>query len=98
MIALACSDQLGIRRIVAVGRDDRVRGGDLRDLHVLGQVDQHRARPPFARDPERIGEHLRDVARVAHQEAVLHDRQGDAEDIDFLERVGARSAATRPGR
>ncbi|MNV43701.1 hypothetical protein D3C71_1354250 [compost metagenome] len=58
-------------------------------LHILGQVDQHRAGPSFTGDTERFGNHLRQLVDTAHQPAVFDDRHGHAEHIQFLERVGA---------
>ena len=66
----------------------KMRGGT--DLHVLGQVDQHRPGPAFAGQAEGFAQHLRQVLDLAHQEAVLDDRHGHAEHVQFLERVGAQ--------
>ncbi len=59
-------------------------------LHVLGQIDQHRAGATLAGDPEGIGDDLRQVFHATHQPAVLDDRQGQPEHVQFLERVGAQ--------
>lgn len=60
------------------------------DLHVLGQVDQHRPGASFAGDAERFTHHLREILHTPHQKAVLDDRHGHAEHVQFLERIGAQ--------
>ena len=61
----------------------------LRQLHVLRQVDQHRAGAAAARQVEGLVQHRRQLIDRARQVAVLDDRQGHAEHVQFLERVGA---------
>ena len=58
-------------------------------LRVLGDVDEHRPRPPAARDGERLPDRRRDVLDARHQEVVLGDRQRDAGDVGLLERIRA---------
>ena len=53
---------------------------------------------PVEREVERLGDGLRDVVGVLHQEVVLGDRQRDAGDVGFLEGVGADDRRGRPGR
>src|SRR3546814_17690290 len=55
-------------------------------LHVLGQVDQDRTGTIGAGDPERFGQHARQLVDAARQEAVLDDRHGHAEHVELLER------------
>ncbi len=67
-------------------------------LRVLGDVDQHRPRPPRGRDVERFANGARDFVRARDQVIVLGDRQGDAGDVGFLEGVVADElAAYLPG-
>ncbi len=60
---------------------------------VLGDVDVDRAGPARAREVERLGDDTRDVVGVADQVVVLRHRQGDAGDVDLLERVLADERA-----
>lgn len=57
--------------------------------HVLGDVDQHRARTAGGRDVEGLGQHPRNVVTGADQKVVLGDRHRDARDVGLLEGVGA---------
>jgi hypothetical protein len=75
----------GIRRQRRMRRQVRRIG----HLHVLRQVDQHRPGAAAARNAEGLGHHHRQVLDTAHDEAVLDHRQGHAEHVQFLERVGA---------
>ena len=59
------------------------------ELHVLGQVDQHRPGAAATREPEGLAHNFRQGIDLAHQEAVLDHRQAHAEHVDFLERIGA---------
>jgi hypothetical protein len=72
-------------------RDHLLRGrmGRLRLLleRVLRDVDVDRAGPAAAGDVERLGDHARQLVRVADEVVVLRHRQGDAVDVDLLERV-----------
>ena len=72
---------------------DRPAEGGLGLQDVLGQVDQDRAGTPGGGDVERLGDRPRDVRRVGDQHVVLGDRQRDAADVGFLERVGADELA-----
>ncbi|KAG0925239.1 hypothetical protein G6F32_013627 [Rhizopus arrhizus] len=78
------------RRRLDAARHVRRQMAGIGQLHVLGQVDQHRAGPALAGDTERIGDHARQVIDTAHQPAVLDARQGQAEHIQLLEGVGAQ--------
>jgi hypothetical protein len=60
-----------------------------RELHVLGDVDDHRARPAGAGDVERLVQHARQILDVLHQPVVLGARAGDADRVALLERVVA---------
>jgi len=62
-------------------------------LRVLGDVDQHGSGPPAGRDVKRFPKHPRDLGGVAHQVAVLRDRNRDAGDVRLLESVGAQQSA-----
>ena len=74
---------------VVAGQLDPVdeRGGAGRGQHVLGQVDEHGARPPGGGDVERLLEDAWNVIHLFDQEAVLDDRVGDAGDVGFLEAI-----------
>ena len=65
---------------------------------VFRQVNQHRAGTARARDAKCFVDDARKLGGRIHQEAVLHDRQGDAEDVHFLEGVGAHRVRLRLGR
>ncbi len=91
-----CGDRLGDgglgrrrRRFDAAGHMHRQMAG-IGQLHILGQVDQHRAGTALAGDAEGIGHHARQIIDAAHQPAVLDDRHRQAEHIQFLEGVGAQ--------
>ena len=64
-------------------------GHDLRLLHVLGHVDEHRARPAGGGDVKRLLHHAGHVLDVGHQVVVLGDAAADFDDRRFLEGVGA---------
>ena len=55
--------------------------------HVLGDVHDHRTRPPALGDVERLAKRARERARVLHEVVVLDAGPGDAHAVDFLERV-----------
>ena len=72
----------------ASGRARRGLGaGQLLVLHVLRDVEQHRARPAFAGDRERLAHRVGQLLDVLDQPAVLGDRLGDADDVGLLEGV-----------
>ena len=54
---------------------------------VLGDVDVDRPRPAGPGDVEGLGDDPRQVVGVADEVVVLGHRQGDAGDVDLLERV-----------
>ena len=62
-------------------------------LGVLGDVHQHRPRPPGTRDVKRFGDYARERARVGDQVVVFRDRCRDAGDVHLLEGVGADERA-----
>ena len=71
---------------------------DLRVLHVLRDVHQHRAGAAGRRDMEGRGDRAGDFLRLGHHQVVLGYRHGDAADVRFLERVGAQKRrADLPG-
>ena len=63
--------------------------GRLADQDVLRQIDNHRARPPAARDVERLVHHPRQVFRPLDQVVVLGRRPGDPGRVRLLEGVVA---------
>src|SRR5699024_1604244 len=67
--------------------------GELSQLHVLRDVDQHRTGPAGRSDVERLCHCLGDVVDVLDQVVVLGDGGGDAVDVRLLEGVGADEAA-----
>ncbi len=81
---------LHARRIrhVHVGFARRVIDAE-RELHVLRNVDHHRARPARGRDIERLMQHARQIVDVAHQPVVLGAGPRDADGVAFLEGVVA---------
>ncbi len=54
---------------------------------VLGDVHVDRAGPTGPGDVEGLGDDAREVVGIAHEVVVLGHRQGDAVDVDLLERV-----------
>ena len=58
-------------------------------LHVLADVDEHRARPAGGRDVERLVDHARQLVDLGHQVAVLRDRRGGSDHVRLLEGVTA---------
>ena len=77
---------------------DVVVGHALGLLHVLGHVDEHRARPAGGGDEERFLHDAGDVGHVGHQVVMLGDAAADFDDRRFLERVGADDFGAAPGR
>ena len=59
------------------------------DGDVLGDIDQHRARPARARNMEGAAHGFGEVLDVSHQEVVLDAGAGDADRVTFLEGVFA---------
>ena len=60
-----------------------------RELHVLADVDQHRAGPAGAGDVERFLHRLGQLGHVLDQVVVLRDRQRDAGHVGLLEGIRA---------
>ncbi len=58
-------------------------------LRIFGDVDEHGAGAAGARNLVGRGDRARNVFGPLHQERMLRDRHGDADDVDLLERVGA---------
>ena len=81
---------LGARAVV-VGMHHLARPlvGGLAELDVLGDVDDHRSRPPGGGDVEGLVQHPGQVCRVLDQVVVLGDGPGDADGVALLEGVGA---------
>ena len=71
----------------------RVLGAGLLLEGVLGDVDVDRPGPAGPRDVEGLGDDPRQVVGIADQVVVLRHRQGDAVDVDLLERVLADQGA-----
>ena len=67
-------------------RPDIRAGGE---LHVLRDVDHHRARPAVRRDVERLVQHAREIVHALHEIIVLGAGPRDADRVAFLERVVA---------
>jgi len=67
-------------------------------LHVDRQVDEHRAGPAGAGDPERLAEHPGRLGRLLELHRPLGHRLGDLHDVDRLERLLVQLAAAPPGR
>ena len=65
------------------------RVGAARELHVLRDVDDDRARTPVRSDVEGLMQNARQVVDAAHEIIVLGAIAGDAGRVAFLERVGA---------
>ena len=59
-------------------------------LDVFGDVYQHRAGPAAGGNHKGFGQNAGQLADVADDEAVLGDRDGDADDVHFLEAVLAQ--------
>ena len=58
-------------------------------LHVLGNIDQHRAGPAAGGHVERLAHHPGNVVHVGYQRMVLGDAAADFDDRRLLEGVGA---------
>ena len=69
----------GLRRLVGAGCE----------LHVLGNVDQHRPGAPLRCDVERLMQHPGERVCLLHQPVVLGAGAGDANGVGLLEGVGA---------
>ena len=90
---------------VGAGRNGRRAAGlgpvahlDRGVLDVLGHVDGHGSGPAGLRELEGQRHDLQQLGRMAHEEIVLGDRQGEPVGVDLLERVGADQRLRRPGR
>ena len=77
-----------MRRVIAVAALHRTIGeGRAGNLHILGNVDHHRAGAAGGGDLERLVDGRGKVCRVLHQVVVLGAVAGDADGIGFLEGV-----------
>ena len=70
----------------------RIVEDDLLALDVGRHVDEHGAGTTGRGDMERLAESRRELFRRLQKERVLDDRHRDADDVGFLERVGADDA------
>ncbi len=61
--------------------------GNLCDLHIDGQVDEHRAGPSGPGDIKGLAERLRQFGGVFENHIVLGDRAGDTGHVGFLESI-----------
>ena len=87
--ARSCAGRSGAPRRSDGGARGAVAVGDA-DLHVLGQVDQHRAGATRRRRREKLPRQMAGMSAGSRDDpGVLHDRQGDAEDVDLLKCIGA---------
>ena len=77
--------------LIAVGEPHGLgrRVGAFGELHVLGDVDQHRPGPARGGDVEGLVQDAGEVAHVLDQDVVLGGRAGDPDRVAFLEGVGA---------
>ena len=77
-------------RLVAVrGRGGRGRHARHRDLHVLGNIDQHRPRPPGGGDAKRLGNGRGQRVGALHEIVVLGAVARDADGVRLLEGIGS---------
>ena len=84
--------KINFQRVVVLV--ERVVGNlDVLGLHVLGHIDDDRARPAGVGDVECLLDHLRDLQGIHHQRIVLGDRERDARGVGLLEGVGADGGA-----
>ena len=67
-------------------------GDELRDLDVLGKIDEHRAGAPGGGDVEGLAHHAGDVGRIGDEVVVLGDPAADLHHRGFLKGVGADDA------
>ena len=67
-------------------------GDELRDLDVLGEIDEHRAGAPGGGDVEGFAHHAGDVGRIGDEVVVLRDPAADLHHRRFLKGVGANDA------
>ncbi|HUO69758.1 MAG TPA: hypothetical protein VMU39_03195 [Solirubrobacteraceae bacterium] len=69
-------------------REARVDGRLIRDrscsLHVEREVDEHRSRPPRARNPKRLAKDPRQLRGLANLHRPLRHRRRDRDDVDRL--------------
>lgn len=83
-------DEVGVRRSDRI-RSPRFRPGadfDALVLHVLRDIDEHRAGTARSRQPEGLWDHGQQLLGRADEEVMLGDRDRHAVDIDLLEGVG----------
>ncbi len=81
-------DGLGPCRRRFVHRQRLIRVGvevDLGQLHIDGQVDEHRPWPPRAHQMKRLSERAGNLARFEHRHRHLRHGRGDRGDVDRLE-------------
>ena len=78
------------RRLVGNGETVVVRSR--LELHILGQIDQNRTGAARGGDMEGFLDRGGNLGGRADQDRMFHDRQGDAQDVDFLKGVSAHQA------
>ena len=57
--------------------------------HILWNINQDRSGATTGRNQERLGNDRTEIGWITHHPGMLHDRQGDAKNIGFLEGIGA---------
>ena len=67
-------------------------GDELRDLDVLGKIDEHRAGAPGGGDVEGLAHHAGNVGRIGDEVMVLRDPAANLHHRRFLKGVGADDA------
>ena len=63
--------------------------GDVSHLHIKRQVNEHRARPALASQPERLAQNARHLPGLGDTPAAFADRLADGGDVYALERLFA---------
>lgn len=71
---------------------------DQRQLHILGHIDEDRARAAGTSDLEGFGNHGSQLGRVGNQERVLGAGERHPQHINLLERIGANEFASNLAR
>ena len=59
----------------------------LGDLHILGNVDQHRPLSSGIGDLERLDDRFLQILHIPHHVIMLHHRLGHADDVHLLEGI-----------
>ena len=69
-------------------------GNNLRDLNILGQIDEHRAGTAGGGNVERLTHHAGNVGGVGDEVVVLGDTTADLDNRRLLEGIGANHAGS----